>query len=203
MWKLFFSSKSTRLTKTKDSEFYLDDNPVDPEEIQKQEAEFWKRMEKCQTKSIRLARAKASPKAEAFFTRPPDESQGFDRLWVTAIDNVCFKSMVGMFRNYGVEFADNFGDFIDGRPEDGLYSIEDMAAYKARLVYEATGLPCIASRTSFEIEPIPPEAVANVPGKAAASFRRGNDEFHSSLRGHGQQSAGRRYHGDLWCAAGP
>ena len=160
----------------------MDDDAVEPEEFQIQEAEFWKRMGKCQNKSIRLERAKASPKATKFFKRPPDASQGFDRLWVSAIDYVCFKSMVGMFRNYGIEFADNFGDFIDGCPEDGLYSIEDMASYKARKVYEATGLPCIASRTSFEIEPIPPDAVANVPGKAAASAGISNPKVLSGYK---------------------
>jgi hypothetical protein len=56
----------------------------------------------------------------------------------------------------GVQFADNFGDFEDNSEMDGLYSIEDVASYKARKVFEVTGLPVITARTSFEVEPIPP-----------------------------------------------
>lgn len=77
-------------------------------------------------------------------------------MWIAAIDNVCFKSLVGGFRDYGVQFADNFGDWENTCIEDlAAYTIEDVASYKAREVFKATGLPCIASRTSFEIEPIP------------------------------------------------
>jgi len=76
-------------------------------------------------------------------------------MWVSAVDSACFNNLQGTFRDYGIQFADNFGDFEDGRIEDGInYSIEDLASYKARQVHEATGLPCIASRTSFEIEPV-------------------------------------------------
>jgi hypothetical protein len=179
---MLFSSALSHVSHMLDSEFYLGDEPVDPEEVQKQEAAFWKRMKACQSKSRRLERAKSSEKAKTFFSRPPNEREGYDNMWVASIDNACFKSLIGTFRNYGIEFADNFGDFLDGRAEDGLYSIEDMAAYKARLVYEATGLPCIASRTSFEIEPIPPAFVANIPGKAAAASGVTNPRVLSGYR---------------------
>jgi hypothetical protein len=132
------------------------------------ESEFWKRIENIQISSRRLAKAKKSDKAKAFFEREPDAREGYDRMWVSAIDNVCFKSLVGNFRNYGIQFADNFGDWQDGCPEDGLYTIEDVASYKARLVYQTTGLPCIASRTSFEIEPIPSSLTS--PGMASSSL---------------------------------
>jgi hypothetical protein len=56
---------------------------------------------------------------------------------------------------------------MDGATEDGLYSIEDMASLKARQVYEITGLPCIASRTSFEVEPIPPESSTSGGGPSS------------------------------------
>lgn len=56
--------------------------------------------------------------------------------------------------NSGIQFADNFQIWEDQSPSDKERSIEDIAAYKARRVYEVTGLPCIASRTSFEVEPI-------------------------------------------------
>jgi hypothetical protein len=131
-------------------------------------------MENCQTSSRRLKRAEMSPQAKNFFRRPPDQREGYEQMWVSAIDNASFKSLIGNFRNYGVQFADNFGDWDDGCAEDALhFSIEDLAAYKARKVFQATGLPCIASRTSFEIEPIPP-ATGNTntnpgDGKAAAA----------------------------------
>lgn len=158
------------------------DEPVYPEERQQHEAEFWERMKDCRIRSRRLERAKQSEKARAFFSREPEEKKGFDRLWVSAIDSACYKNLMGSYLNYGVEFADNFGDFQDGRAEDGLYTIEDVAAYKARKVYETTGLPCIASRTSFEIEPIPPAAIANIPGKTAAATGVGNPRVLSGYR---------------------
>jgi xanthine phosphoribosyltransferase len=130
-------------------------------EVEREKAEFEARLSKLRLSSKRLEQARKSPKAAAFFSREPDAMEGYDRLWVSAIDNVCFKNLAGIFRNYGIQFADNFGDWEDGSVEDGLSSIEDIASFKARKVFEVTGRPCIASRTSFEIEPIPnlnPEA---------------------------------------------
>jgi hypothetical protein len=90
-----------------DSEFYLDlDEPVDAEEMKRHEAEFWERMKDCRVSSGRLERAKRSEKAKAFFSREPNEEDGFDRLWVAAIDSACFKSLIGIHRDYGVDFAD-------------------------------------------------------------------------------------------------
>ncbi|GAX10514.1 hypothetical protein FisN_21Lh220 [Fistulifera solaris] len=125
------------------------------EHNEEDETEYLKRISQLRLSSRRLLTAANNPKAKAFFERPPDATEGFDRMWVSAIDNVCFKNLVGTFRNYGVQFADNFGDFQDGCTEDGFFSIEDVASFKARKVFEVTGLPCIASRTSFEIEPVP------------------------------------------------
>lgn len=163
------------------------DAPIDKE---LDDAAFWERMKNCQTTSRRLQKAAASPRAKDFFQRAPNAREGYDRLWVAAIDYACFKSLKGNIRNYGVEFADNFGDFLDGAAEDGLYSIEDMASFKARKVYEVTGLPCIASRTSFEVEPIPPESLTSFSGstiggqgtKAAASVGVNNPKVLSGYR---------------------
>lgn len=137
-----------------DSEFLFQDDDDDGEEAARMEAEYLQRVSRLKIASQRLERARDNPKAQVYFSRPPNVKEGFERMWVSAIDNVCFKNLVGVLRDYGVEFADNFGDFKDGCVEDGLYTIEDVASYKARKVYEVTGLPCIASRTSFEIEPI-------------------------------------------------
>lgn len=137
-----------------ESEFLFHDDDDDGEEAARLEAELMERISNLRIKSRRLENARNNPKAAAFFARSPDEIEGYDRMWASAVDNVCFKNLKGVFRDYGVEFADNFGDWQDGCVEDGLFSIEDVASFKARKVYEATGLPCIASRTSFEIEPV-------------------------------------------------
>jgi xanthine phosphoribosyltransferase len=143
--------------KSKATDFLLkdDDDEDDKSEMEREKAEFEARLAKLRISSRRLAAAQKSPKAPAFFAQEPDALEGYDRLWVAAIDNVCFKNLVGIFRNYGIQFADNFGDWQDNCVEDGLSSIEDIASYKARQVYKVTGLPCIASRTSFEVEPVP------------------------------------------------
>jgi xanthine phosphoribosyltransferase len=91
-------------------------------------------------------------------------------MWVAAVDNVCFKNLVGTYRNYGIQFADNFGDWRDGCLADGLATIEDVASYKARQVYAVTGLPCIATRTSFEIEPVPTDLNGGTALSASASL---------------------------------
>lgn len=110
-------------------------------------------MSEIQLYSPRLEKARRSPKAKAFFSRSPNQIEGFELIWASAIDNACIPNLFGSFRNYGVEFADNFGDWEIGCEDDKFQSIEDIASYKARKVYEVTGLPTIASRTSFEIEP--------------------------------------------------
>jgi xanthine phosphoribosyltransferase len=155
----------------------LDDNDEEMERLQrdderKEEEAYEARLSRLTIRSARLESAKNNPKALAFFQREPDASEGYDRLWVSAIDNVCFKNLVGTFRNYGIQFADNFGDWQDGCIPDGLASIEDIAAYKARQVYSVTGLPCIASRTSFEVEPIPDLSGigSNAPSRSAAAI---------------------------------
>lgn len=151
------------------SDFYLDlDEPVDREEQARLDAEFWERMKDCQLKSRRLDKAGRSERAKAYFSRDPNKKQGFDRLWVSALDNAVARNIVGLLREYGVEFADNFGDFDSMRPEDGLYTVEDVASFKARKVYEVTGLPCVACQTSFEIEPVPPTSPVPKTPKAGA-----------------------------------
>lgn len=137
-------------------EFLFDGNQGKTKQEQAEERAFLERLSRLKIASRRLDKARVSSKAKIFFSRPPDELEGYDRLWVSAIDNVCFKNLVGTFRNYGIQFADNFGDFRDGCMEDSVnFSIEDIASFKARKVFEVTGLPCIASRTSFEVEPVP------------------------------------------------
>ena len=113
--------------------------------------------------SPRLENAAVNPKAEAYFRREPDELQGYDTTWVSAINQQCIRNLQGVFMNYGVQFADNFDDWDTGREGDEFRSIEDIASYKARKVFEVSELPCVASRTSFEVEPIRPEDMDKSP----------------------------------------
>ncbi|KAL7489384.1 hypothetical protein ACHAW6_014979 [Cyclotella cf. meneghiniana] len=142
---------------------YDDDHPDEAvAESAREEEEYVKSLSSIGITSPRLENAAVNPKAEAFFKRPPDERQGYDTMWVSAIDQPCIQNLHGIFMNYGVQFADNFADWELGTEEDGFRSIEDIASFKARKVYQVTGLPCIASRTSFEVEPIRPEDMDKV-----------------------------------------
>ena len=138
------------------SEYLLNEDEEDEAESARQEEELQARLSKIGIQSRRIEKARNSPKAQAYFsTKEPNPIEGYDQMWVSAIDSACFNNLRGTFRNYGVEFADNFGDWENGCVEDGVdFTIEDIASFKARQVYEVTGLPCIASRTSFEIEPV-------------------------------------------------
>lgn len=137
---------------------YEEDHPEEAAmDAAQEEDEYAQSLSSIEITSRRLDNAAANPKADAFFSRPPDERQGFDTMWVAAIDEPCIRNLGGIFSNYGIQFCDNFGDWEDGTEEDSFRSIEDIASYKARKVFQVTGLPCIASRTSFEVEPIRPE----------------------------------------------
>lgn len=142
-------------------EFTLDYDEENPEAAEadaaREEETYVKSLSSIDITSPRLENAAANPKAEAFCKREPDERQGYDTMWVSAIDTPCVRNLYGIFANYGVQFADNFADWDEGTEDDMYRSIEDIASYKARRIYEVTGLPCVASRTSFEVEPIRPE----------------------------------------------
>jgi len=131
----------------------FDNNVEEQQHAAEEEIQHLNQLKKIKLQSTRLEKARKSPNAKAFFSRAPNEIEGFERMWASAIDNACLPNLNGSFRNLGVEFADNFGDWENGCDEDAFQTIEDIASYKARKVYEVTGLPTIASRTSFEIEP--------------------------------------------------
>lgn len=158
------------------------DNLDTNDTIEEQEAErLWlERISSLEISSPRLERARDNPRARAFFARTPNTIE-YDTMWVSAIDNVCFKNLAGVFRDYGVQFADNFGDFADAVVSDGLASIEDVASFKARQVYNVTGLPCIASRTSFEVEPVP-EAGGAPAGRSMTEAMKTNPRVTSGYR---------------------
>ena len=139
----------------KDSEYLLDYDQNEINDIQ-EEKDYLESLSKIQIFSRRLNSAATNPKANEYFSQKPNAREGYDRTWVSAIDEPCLNNLNGVFRNYGIQFLDNFGDWEDRVDDDRKRSIEDIASFKARQVYEITGLPCIASRTSFEIEPVLP-----------------------------------------------
>jgi hypothetical protein len=148
---------------------YDDDHPDEAEkDAAREEEEYIKSLSTIELTSPRLENAAVNPKAKAFFQRKPDELQGYDTMWVSAIEQPCLQNLHGIFMDYGIQFADNFADWEFGTEADGFRSIEDIASFKARRVYEVTGLPCIASRTSFEVEPIRPEDLEKINDDAAA-----------------------------------
>jgi len=73
-----------------------------------------------------LENAAVNPKAETYFRRPPDKSQGYDTMWVISINDQCIGNLCGIFTNYGVQFADNFNHWDYGTEEDKFQSIEDI-----------------------------------------------------------------------------
>lgn len=154
------ADRALRVKPDRTNEFFFTSGSQHEAEDAQMEQEFLDRMKGCTISSKRLTKARNNVKAQEFFRRDPDAIEGFDRMWVCAIDSACYQNLAGVFRNYGVQFADNFADFEDNSDMDGMFSIEDVASYKARKVFEVTGLPVITARTSFEVEPIPPP----VPG---------------------------------------
>jgi hypothetical protein len=162
---------------------YEEDHPEEAEaEAQEEEEEYTKSLSYISITSPRLENAAVNPKAEAYFQRKPDERQGYDVMWVSAVDTPCVKNLYGVFSDWGVQFADNFDDWDEGSVEggDAYRSIEDIASYKARKVYEVTGLPCIASRTSFEVEPIRPEDMDSSSASATAVIGAGGKKVRPS-----------------------
>lgn len=158
-------------------EFFLNDEDFQNDDMKSyghnQESQHLEKLAEIKLISQRLEKARDNEKAMDYFARPPDEIEGYDRMWVSAIDNACMKNLIGSFRNYGCQFADNFADWENGCPEDSFKSIEDVASYKARMVHAVTGLPCIASRTSFEVEParIPERGPSNSPQQNNIAFQ--------------------------------
>mmetsp|Transcript_14622 Transcript_14622/g.42147 ORF Transcript_14622/g.42147 Transcript_14622/m.42147 type:complete len:750 (+) Transcript_14622:110-2359(+) len=80
-------------------------------------------------------------------------SVAFNHVYVSAVPDYMMASLGGVFENFGVEFRQNFPDFEDVKV-DAKTSLEELAAYKARYIYEVTGLPCVAERSGFEVEAV-------------------------------------------------
>ena len=75
----------------------------------------------------------------------------YERVLVSAVSTSIERSLESNLQNFGIDCKINFADF-EPDVSDTHWSPEQIAAFKARAVYEATGLPCIAESTSFEVE---------------------------------------------------
>jgi hypothetical protein len=76
-----------------------DDDTAEDIEVERQ---YRARQARLTIASRRLERARNNPQARSYFQRPPDALQGYDQMWVAAIDYACFKNLGGVFRDYGV-----------------------------------------------------------------------------------------------------
>ena len=149
--------RTLRIAPNPESKYlYTEEVDNDKAEFEQMEREFEERLSQLRIQSRRLEKARDNPNARSFFQQEPDAVQGYDQMWASAVDNLSFNNLKGTFRPYGVQFADNFGDWEEEEYTNDDFTIEEIASYKARQVYKVTGLPSVASRTSFEIEPVVP-----------------------------------------------
>jgi len=152
-----------------DSAFILSDDDNEAEQEQMDEEEMLNRMSLITIRSGSFQSLKANQKAiEALKSRKPDYTEGMEELWIGAIDSPSAHNLKGSLRLYGVELADNFGDWEYGSLDDQFQTIEDLASYKAREIYKLTGLPCISSQSMWDVEPA--KSSQPGPGQAKAAF---------------------------------
>lgn len=132
-----------------------DDDDTPSEEEAEEERLFLKRLDSITIQSESFDTVVRNDHlVTALKNRKPDYEEGLDRLWIGAVDEPSVHNLKGMFRPFGVEIAENFGDWGYGcSKKDQQHSIEDLASFKARQVHEATGLPCLSSQSSWEVEP--------------------------------------------------
>eukprot|EP00639_Heterosigma_akashiwo_P007639 CAMPEP_0194594330 /NCGR_PEP_ID=MMETSP0292-20121207/24160_1 /TAXON_ID=39354 /ORGANISM="Heterosigma akashiwo, Strain CCMP2393" /LENGTH=783 /DNA_ID=CAMNT_0039453701 /DNA_START=63 /DNA_END=2414 /DNA_ORIENTATION=- len=78
----------------------------------------------------------------------------FSWSYSAAVSDEVFKMLDGSMGNWGVDFKINVGDWQHA-PRDARRTLEDVALFKARVMYEATGLPCISEATGFEVAATP------------------------------------------------
>ena len=82
-----------------------------------------------------------------------------------------------MFETLGVEFAANFDDYLESQDIDDL-EIREIAALKARELYRLTGLPAIAERTGFKVEPTK-RGAADIESGGTAQGKAAGYQFNS------------------------
>jgi hypothetical protein len=83
-------------------------------------------LSKMTIKCKRLEKAQNNPIAASFFASPVNEMEGYEQMWVAAIEDNFMQNLVAQFRSFGVQFADNFDTWEDQSPADAYRSIEDF-----------------------------------------------------------------------------
>lgn len=63
----------------------FEDDTLKQQEAAAEEAKHLKKLAEIKLYSPRLEKARKSPKAKAFFSRPPNEIEGFELMWASAI----------------------------------------------------------------------------------------------------------------------
>lgn len=155
-------------------DLFDDDDGNEEENVQREEEKLLKRLENITIRSQSFNALKRNKKMlEALRNREPDSSEGMEQLWIGAVDAPSAHNIKGSLRLYGVELADNFGEWVYGENSslDQQQTIEDLASYKARELFKATGLPCVSSQSMWEVEPA--KSSQPGPGKSKASFSSG------------------------------
>jgi len=78
----------------------------------------------------------------------------YNRIWAAGISpEKRFKHVKNQYSRVGVNIGYNFSDFVENPDVDlSEARIEEESAYKAKAVYEATGLPAISVSTCWDIE---------------------------------------------------
>ncbi len=73
-----------------------------------------------------------NPSVKAFFQCQPDEQQGYNTMWVSAINTPCVHNLYSILNNYGVQFDDNFDNWDNGNNNND---------YRLRLDPSVGGVP--------------------------------------------------------------
>ena len=147
------------------------DDSDDDEEDRQAEEELVQRLESITIRSREFDLLKRNKrKLEGIKNRKPDSSEGMEYLWIGAVDSPSAHNIRGALRLYGVELADNFGEWEYGPSivTDQQQTIEDLASFKARELFKSTGLPCVSSQSMWEVEPA--RSSQPGPGKNRAAF---------------------------------
>lgn len=89
---------------------------------------------------------------------PPTPNFGSEWLdcWALSVGEAKSFEMMNQYSRVGILMEHNFGDFVPPEGYQEIYenaSIEDISLLKAKVVHDATGLPCISETCDMTIDP--------------------------------------------------
>jgi len=149
-----------------------DDEDSDDIDAKQAEEELLQRLSNISMQSFSFNALKANEWAlTKLRNRDPDHTEGMEKLWIGAVDAPSQHNLKGSLRLYGMELADNFGDWTYGKQSDQFQTIEDIASFKAREVFKVTGLPVISSQSEWEVEPSKPKRIGPISNSPMLSPR--------------------------------